>query len=211
VRWAICALLFFATTINYIDRQVIGVLKPMLSEQLGWSEIDYGNLITAFQIAYAAGYLYGWPAAFLATGALGFLWLLAWGILYRTPDRHPRVTPAELAHIRSDPPDPPARVPWLALLRHRQTWAFTAAMFLIAPVWWFYLYWIPDFLNKRHGLDLLSLGPPLVAIYLITDVGSVAGGWLSSRLLKRGWSANAARKTAMLACALCVVPVLAAP
>ncbi len=308
VRWAVCALLFLATTINYIDRQVIGVLKPMLSEQLGWSEIDYGNIITAFQIAYAAGYLgmgrlmdrigvrlgfslavvfwslaamahaaarsvfgfgaarfalglaeggnfpgavkavgewfpkreralatgifnagsnvgalvtplavpwiavrYGWPAAFLATGALGFLWLLAWGILYRPPDRHPRVTPAELAHIRSDPPDPPARVPWLALLRHRQTWAFTSAMFLIAPVWWFYLYWIPDFLNKRHGLDLLSLGPPLVAIYLMTDVGSVAGGWLSSRLLKRGWSANAARKTAMLACALCVVPVLAAP
>jgi ACS family hexuronate transporter-like MFS transporter len=115
-----------------------------------------------------------------------------------------------LAYIRSDPPDPVVKIPWLSLLRYRQTWTFVVGTFLSAPIWWFYLYWIPDFLNKEHGLDLLHLGPPLVAIYLMTDVGSIGGGWLSSWLLKRGWSVNAARKTAMLVCALCVVPVFAA-
>ena len=86
-------------------------------------------------------------------------------------------SPAELAYIQSDPPDPVVKIPWLSLLRYRQTWAYTIAMFLVSPVWWFYLYWIPDFLNKKHGLDLVHMGPPLVAIYVIADVGSVAGGW----------------------------------
>jgi ACS family hexuronate transporter-like MFS transporter len=331
-RWGICALLFFATTLNYIDRQVIGILKPELAAQLGWNEIDYSNIVFAFQVAYALGYVgagrlidrlgvrrgyalavlfwslaamahglirlvppaatlgpwaqpaarlvgnwllaipmtvlgfsaarfalglaeggnfpaavktvsiwfprkeralatglfnagsnvgalvapllvpwltiaFGWPTAFLATGALGFAWLAVWWLYYQEPEKHPRLSPAELAHIRSDPPDPTVQIPWRALLRYRQTWAFTVGMFLCAPIWWFYLYWIPDFLNKRYGLDLLHLGPPLVVIYLMTDVGSVGGGWRSSWLLKRGWSVNAARKTAMLVCALCVVPV----
>jgi len=334
-RWGICALLFFATTLNYIDRQVIGILKPELSLQLGWSEIDYSNIVFAFQVAYALGYAgagrlidrmgvrlgyflavlfwslaamahalvgfipadatlggwtasispvvgrwlplipatvlgfsaarfalglaeggnfpaavktvsewfpkkeralatgvfnagsnvgalaapllvpwltlaFGWPTAFLATGALGLAWLVAWWVYYESPEKHPRLSPRELAHIRSDPPDPVVRIPWVTLLRYRQTWAFVVGMFLVAPIWWFYLFWIPDFLNKRHGLDLLHLGPPLVVIYLMTDVGSIGGGWLSSWLLKRGWTVNAARKTAMLVCALCVVPVFAA-
>ncbi|MEK7674224.1 MAG: MFS transporter [Verrucomicrobiota bacterium] len=306
-RWVICGLLFFATTINYIDRQIIGVLKPVLDKELGWSEIDYSNIVLAFQLAYAVGYAlggrvmdqigvrigysvavllwslaamghaavrsvvgfsvarfglglaeggnfpaaiktitewfpqreralatgifnagsnvgalitpllvpwitiqFGWPAAFLATGSLGFIWLAVWIGCYQNPEQHPRVSPGELAYIRSDAPDPVLKLPWLELLRHRQTWAFVVGMFMSSPIWWFYLYWIPDFLHKRHGLDLIHLGPPLVVIYLMTDVGSIGGGWLSSALIKRGWSVNAGRKTAMLVCALCVVPVFAA-
>mgnify|MGYP001614232100 CR=1 FL=1 len=321
-RWGICSLLFFATTLNYIDRQVIGILKPTLSEQLGWNEIDYSNIVFAFQIAYAVGYAvagrlidrlgvrigyfiavlfwslaamahalnwyipvgakflmmsmpatvlgfsaarfalglaeggnfpaavksvsewfpqkeralaigifnagsnvgaliapllvpwltvkFGWPMAFLVTGALGFAWLVPWQIFYQSPEKHPRLSPAELAYIRSDPPDPTDKVPWLVLLRYRQVWTILVGMLLSAPIWWFWLYWIPDFLHKRHGLNLVQLGPPLVTIYLMTDVGSVAGGWLSSSLIKRGWTINYARKTAMLVCALCVVPVFMA-
>ncbi|MBI4659520.1 MAG: MFS transporter [Verrucomicrobia bacterium] len=306
-RWIICGLLFFATTINYIDRQIIGILKPELSEKLGWNELDYSNVVFAFQVAYAIGYAgggwlmdrvgvrlgyaaavlfwslaamghglarsvagfcaarfglglaeggnfpaavksvsdwfprkeralatgifnagsnvgalitpllvpwltvkFGWPTAFLVTGALGFCWLIAWWLLYQDPEQHPRLSAGELAYIRHDPADPPVKISWRELLRYRQTWAFVVGMFLSSPIWWFYLYWIPDFLNKQHGLNLLELGPPLVAIYLMTDVGSIGGGWLSSWLIKRGWSVNAARKTAMLACAVCVVPVFAA-
>ncbi|MEW6746564.1 MAG: MFS transporter [Planctomycetota bacterium] len=306
-RWVVCGLLFFATTINYIDRQVIGVLKPTLSAELHWDEVDYSNVVSAFQAAYAIGYAAGgrfmdrvgvrlgyglavlfwsiaamahalvrtvfgfgvvrfalglseggnfpaavktvsewfpkkeralatgifnagsnvgalitpivvplivtwsgWPAAFLVTGSLGFVWLVAWWWSYESPERHPRVRPEELAHIQSDPPDPPVKISWLELLRHRQTWAFVIAMFMVSPIWWFYLFWIPDFLNKKHGLDLLGMMGPLVTIYLMTDVGSVGGGWLSSHLIKRGWSINAARKTALLTCALCVVPIFSA-
>ncbi|MCF3650577.1 MFS transporter [Synoicihabitans lomoniglobus] len=308
VRWRICAMLFFATTINYIDRQILGILKPELTRDLGWSEIDYSNVIFAFQLAYAGGYLfggrlidrigvrlgyaaavagwslaamahaavrsvagfgvvrfalglteggnfpaavkavsewfprreralatgifnsgssvgalvtplvvpwitvrYGWSVAFLATGALGLVWLIAWWWIYAAPEEHPKVSAAELALIRSEPSEPTARVPWGELLRHRQTWAFIAGMFIAAPVWWFWLFWVPDFLHKSHGLNLLQLGPPLVVIYLMTDFGSIGGGWLSSHLIGRGWTVNAARKTAMLACALCVVPVIIAP
>lgn len=306
-RWVICALLFFATTINYIDRQVIGILKPVLEEELGWSEIDYANIVFYFQVAYAVGYAlagrvidrvgvrvgyslavllwsfaamghsivrsvagfsvarftlglaeggnfpaavktvsewfprkeralatgifnagsnvgalltpllvpwiavtWGWKWAFVITGALGFAWLAAWWIFYRAPRQHPSLSEGELEYIESDPPDRELKVSWLELLKFRQVWAFVVGMFLSGPIWWFYLYWIPDFLHKQHGLNLLQLGPPLVAIYLMTDVGSIGGGWLSSALIKRGWSVNAARKTAMLVCAICVVPVFMA-
>jgi ACS family hexuronate transporter-like MFS transporter len=115
-----------------------------------------------------------------------------------------------MAHIRSEPPEPDIPLSWLALLLYRQTWAFLIGMFLTSPIWWFYLYWIPGFFKDRHGLDLQQMGPPLVVIYLMTDVGSIGGGWLSSALMQRRWSANAARKTAILVCALCVVPVATA-
>lgn len=304
-RWVICALVFLATTVNYVDRQVIGILKTTLQKDLGWTEIDYGNIVFAFQAAYALGLLvvgrvidrlgtklgytlalvfwslaamshaavrsvagfsaarfalglgeagnfpaaiksiaewfpkkeralatglfnsgsnvgaivaplavpwltlvYGWQAAFLATGAIGLLWLLAWIPLYGSPHKHPRVSPEELALIQSDPPDPPARVPWRRLLMHRQTWAFAIAKFLTDPIWWLYLFWVPDFLQRNHGLNLTTIGLPLVVIYVVADVGSIGGGWLSSSLLKKGWSVNSARKTALLVCAVSVTPIV---
>jgi ACS family hexuronate transporter-like MFS transporter len=155
---------------------------------------------------------WGWRCAFVVTGELGFLWVLAWWRIYRQPDEHPRLSRAELDHIRSDPPEPSAEpVPWARLLPHRQTWAFAAGKFFTDPVWWFLLFWLPKFFHETYDLDVTGLAMPLVIIYVAADVGSIVGGWLSSSLMKRGWSPNAARKTTMLACALCVVPVLAVP
>jgi MFS transporter, ACS family, hexuronate transporter len=322
-RWWICTLLFLASSINYIDRQVVGILKPTLQQEYGWSEVDYGNIVTAFQLAYAVGLAlvgrlidrigtragfaiavavwslaamahagavsygpviasvvgltgltmsgsvagfvaarfalglgeaanfpagikavaewfprrerafaaglfnagtnvgaltaplvvpwltlsFGWPWAFLATGALGFVWVVLWLWSYRLPSAHPRLRASELAYIQSDPAEDAARVSWRALLPHRQTWTFAAGKFITDPVWWLYLFWIPDFLNRNYGLDLSTIGPPLVVIFLAADAGSIAGGWFSSRLLARGWTVNAARKTTMLVCALLVLPV----
>jgi ACS family hexuronate transporter-like MFS transporter len=154
--------------------------------------------------------MYGWRAAFLLTGGIGLLWLLVWWPLYGRPETHPRVSAAELAYIKSEPDEPPLRVTWRELLRHRQMWAFALAKLITDPIWWLYLFWIPDFLNRNHGIDLKRVGLPLVAIYLVADAGSIGGGWLSSALLARGWSVNAARKTAMLACAVAVVPIVIA-
>jgi MFS transporter, ACS family, aldohexuronate transporter len=305
-RWVICALLFFATTINYVDRQVIGILEKDLRGTIGWSQIDYGNITAAFSAAYALGlllagrlidrfgtrigygaaivvwslagmatalansalgfgiaraalglgeaanfpaaiktvaewfpkkeralatgifnagtnvgaivapavvplifYAYGWRAAFLFTGSLGFLWLLFWLPNYRRPEEHPKLTGPELAYIESDPPDPPvAKVPWIQLIPRRQTCAFAIGKYLTDPIWWFYLYWIPSFFRDKHHLDLLAVGLPLIVIYLIADVGSIGGGWLSSSLIKRGWTVNRARKTAMLVCAIAVTPIV---
>lgn len=304
-RWVVCALIFLATTVNYIDRQVLGILAPVLQKSIGWSEVQYGTIVMAFQAAYAiglvlsgrlldrvgtrAGYAvallfwsmaamahafartpfgfgaarfalglgeaanfpaaiksvaewfprrerafatglfnsgtnigaivaplvvpplaasYGWPSAFIVTGGIGLLWLALWLPMYGPPESHPRVSPAELALIRSDPPEPAVKVPWLSLLPYRQTWAFALGKFLTDPIWWFYLYWIPKFLNERHGITLLQMGPPLVSIYLIADVGSIAGGWLSSRLIQSGFTVNAARKSTLLLCALLVTPIV---
>ncbi len=307
-RWTICALLFFAATINYIDRQVIGILKPTLKAELGWDEIAYSNVVFWFQCAYALGFilmgrlmdrlgtrkgfsfaivfwslaamghalassvmtfsiarfalglgeagnfpaaiktvaewfpkkeralatgifnagtnvgaiitplsvpfivsLWGWRWAFLITGALGFIWLFFWIALYRKPHEHNRCGKAELEYINSDPPDKETKIPWARLLPHRQTWAFAIAKFMTDPIWWFYLFWIPGFLHDQYHVpteSITSFGLPLVVIYLAADVGSVGGGWLSSTLIKRGWSVARARKTAMLICALCVVPIV---
>jgi ACS family hexuronate transporter-like MFS transporter len=306
-RWIICAFLFLATTINYVDRQVLGILATPLQKELRWSESDYGWIATAFTGAYAAGQLivgrlidvlgtrlgfslavvcwslaamshalarsaftfgvarfalgisesgnfpaaiktvaewnpkseralatgifnsgsnvgaivaplvvpwitarYGWRWAFVVTGAAGFAWLVGWLVVYRKPEEHPRLSRAELAHIRSDPMEPMAAVPWATLLRHRQTWAFAAGKGFTDPIWWFFLFWLPKFLNQTYGLTLTEVGVPLVLIYLAADVGSIGGGWISSSLIHRGWSVNAGRKTAMLVCALCVVPILLA-
>jgi MFS transporter, ACS family, hexuronate transporter len=307
-RWVICGLLFFATTINYVDRGILGVLAPELQREIGWTDTQYGDINAAFSLAYALGFIvvgrfidrvgprlgyavalilwslaaaghalarsplgfgiarfvlgfgeagnfpaavkttaqwfprreralatgifnagsnvgavlapllvpvialnWGWQAAFLITGLVGLFWVAFWLPLYDRPEVHSRVSPAELAWIQSDPPEPATRVPWLSLLPHRQTWAFAVGKFLTDPIWWFYLFWSAKFLADRFGMDLKQLGPPLVVIYLLADIGSVAGGWLSSALLARGWSANTARKTALLACAICVVPVSLAP
>lgn len=301
----VVALLFAATVINYVDRQMLGLLKPSLSVEFGWTETDYADIVFAFQAAYAVCYLlfgrfidligarwgyalaftawnlahiahaaattlaqfmlvrvflgageagnfpaglkavadwfpkkeralavgifnaganvgaiitplmvpaitlaWGWQAAFIITGVLSFAWLAAWLVFYRSPEQHPGVTAAELAHIRSDAEAPVSRVAWGALLRRRETWAYALAKFLTDPVWWLFLFWLPDFLHRTYGLNLQGFGPPLVAIYILSDVGSVAGGWLSSRMMRGGIGINRARKGAMAACALCVLPVI---
>jgi MFS transporter, ACS family, hexuronate transporter len=329
-RWVICTLLFFAATVNYIDRQVLGILKPTLQGEFGWSETDYGWIVFSFQTAYALGLLvvgrlmdrfgtkkgfaasialwslaamahawalpigvgaaallaafgvvsqstafasvvgfiivrfvlglgeagnfpasiktvaewfpkkeralatgmfnsgtnigalatpllvplivvyWGWYEAFIITGVIGFLWLAAWVVMYRKPEEHPSLSKAELEYIQSDPAEPAVRVPWSRLFPHRQTWAFAAGKFLTDPIWWVYLFWLPDFLNKQHGLDLKTFGLPIAVIYIIADIGSIGGGYISSRLIKNGWSINSARKTAMLVCALSVVPIVIA-
>ncbi len=150
---------------------------------------------------------WGWRAAFIVTGLGGLVWLPIWFLVYRTPREAKRLSSAELAYIESDPPDVVETVPWLRLLRVRETWAYAAGKFLIDPVWWMFLFWLPDFMQKRHGLDLKTFGPPIVAVYLLSDVGSVVGGSASSRLIQRGWSINRARKTTMLVCALLATPV----
>ncbi len=303
-RWVICGLLFLGVTKNYMDRQVLGVLKIPLQHELGWNDIDYGHLVFAFQTAYALGMILvgrlidrlgtrigyalamvfwslasmghaiansltgfmiarcalgfgeagvfpasiksvaewfpkkeralatgvfnagtsvgaiitplivpwiaehlGWRWAFLFTGALGFAWLILWLILYRKPEDHAYCTVGEREYIQSDPAAPSRKIKWGILLRYKQTWAFAAGKFMIDPIWWFYLFWIPDYLQREHGLHLTQIGLPILAIYVISDVGSIGGGWLSSSLIQRGFSVNAARKWAMFFCALCVLPI----
>jgi MFS transporter, ACS family, hexuronate transporter len=304
-RWVICTLLLVGVTKNYMDRQVVGVLKNTLQHDLGWNEIDYSNLVFAFQAAYAVGLVgvgrlidrlgtrlgyalsmifwsaasmahaassslfsfmvwrsalglgeagvfpasiktvaewfpqkeralatgifnagsnvgailtplivpwitvrYGWRAAFIFTGGLGFVWLIFWLLLYRRPEEHPRVSAAELKYITSDRPPVTAQIKWMKILPHRQTWAFVLGKFTTDPIWWFLLFWIPDFLQRDHGLRLTQLGLPIMVIYVLADVGSVAGGWISSAMIYRGRSVNYSRKLAMLICALCVVPIV---
>jgi ACS family hexuronate transporter-like MFS transporter len=303
-RWVIVGLLFAATAINYVDRQMIGVLKPTLSAEMQWSETDYANIVFWFQAAYAVGYLgfgrivdvigarfgyavavtiwtiahiahggvhsvtqfalarfglgigesgnfpagikavtewfpqkerafaiglfnaganigaivtpllvpwltitYGWRVAFYATGIFGILWLIAWLVFYRRPEEHPKLSEAELAYIRQDPADPVQPIGWARIITYRETWAFAIGKFCIDPIWWFFLFWLPGYLGTRYGLDLVSFGPPLVAIYLLSDAGSVVGGWLSGRMMKAGKTVNAARKLTMLICACAVVPI----
>jgi ACS family hexuronate transporter-like MFS transporter len=308
-RWTVCALLFVVTTINYVDRQVLGILAPTLQRELGWSEAAYGDVVSWFTLPYAFGFLaagrlfdrigvrrgfaaaviawslaaighafarttalfsaarallgvaesanfpgaikavaewfpkkeralatgifnagtntgaiitpllvpwialtWGWQWAFIATGSLGFFWLVLWLAVYRSPESNRRVSSDEFAHIRSDPADPEnARVPWIRLLGFRQTWAVAAGKLLADPIWWFYLYWLPKFLDARYGIKLAQVALPLIVVYVVADVGSIGGGWLSSSLIKRGWTVNRARKTTMLAMALLIVPTVLAP
>ena len=304
-RWLICALLLFGVTKNYMDRQVLGLLKVTLQHDLGWTDIDYSNIVFAFQAAYAIGMLiagrmvdrlgtrlgyalamvfwsfasmahaiassftgfllarfalglgeagvfpasiktvaewfpkkeralatgifnagtnigvivsmltvpwvtlhWGWRIAFLVTGALGFVWLAFWLLLFRKPELHPLLSKAELDYIKSDPQEVVPQVRWARLIPHAQTWAFAAGKFTIDPIWWFLLFWIPDFLQRRHGLNLMQLIIPVSVIYLISDVGSVAGGALSSWMIHRGNTVNFSRKLAMLICAIAVVPII---
>jgi ACS family hexuronate transporter-like MFS transporter len=154
-------------------------------------------------------YSMGWRWAFIATGAIGFIWLIIWWFTYDTPAKSQKLTKAELDYIQSDPIEPMIKIPWIKLFPHRQTWAFAMGKFLTDPIWWIYLFWLPDFLNKNYGLDLKGVALPIIIIYLVSDVGSVAGGWFSSYLMKnKGWDANRARKTTMFICALAATPML---
>jgi MFS transporter, ACS family, hexuronate transporter len=304
-RWVICGLLLLGVTKNYMDRQVLGLLKPSLQRALGWNEIDYSNLVLVFQGAYAAGMLlmgglidrlgtrlgyalamafwslaamahglcssllsfgfargalglgeagvfpasikavaewfprkeralatgifnsgtnigalvtplilptvvgiWGWRWAFVITGGAGLLWLVLWLVLYRHPAEHPLLSSAELGYIRSDPITPIQKMQWSKLLRYRQSWAFALGKFMTDPIWWFYLFWVPDFLHRTHGLSLLQMRLPLFTIYALADVGSVAGGWISSTMIHRGRSVNSARKLTLLLCAVTVTPIV---
>ena len=306
-RWVICGLLLFGATVNYMDRTILGVFKTTLQHDLGWSETDYGQLVAAFQAAYAVGMLLvgrlidrlgtrrgyslamvvwsaasmahaagrslvsflalrsalgigesgvfpasiksvaewfpkreralatgifnsgtnlgailtpvtagiltiwlGWRWAFVIVGGLGFVWLALWLAIYRKPEEHPRCSAAELAYIRSDAEEKTERVSWGKVLPHRQTWAFTVGKFMTDPIWWFYLFWIPDFLQRTQHLNILQASLPLAVIYALATVGSVGGGWISGAMIKRGATVNAGRKTAMLICGLCVLPVIIA-
>lgn len=309
-RWTICALIFFATTINYLDRQVIGILKPLLESDLGIGEKAYSHIIMAFQLSYAFGMViagrlidkfgtkigyavsvivwsvaamghalakgalgfgfwrgllgigesgnfpaaiktiaewfpkkeralatgifnsganigavvaplavpaivvaWGWQAAFIILGAIGFLWIIFWFIFYEIPERHKRVSEAELLIIKSDvdeKDESTEQVPWLKLLRFRQTWLFFIGKGLTDPIWWFYLFWIPGWLAevKGTGLDLKTFGLPLAFIYTATTIGSIGGGWLSSYMIKKGLPVFKARKITMLIFALLVTPIV---
>jgi MFS transporter, ACS family, hexuronate transporter len=174
---------------------------------------NVGIMITAFLVPYLALH-YGWRASFLVTGSLGFFLLLAWRLFYRKPENHGKLSTDEYTYIRQDKEEEqalPARLTWIQLLKYRQTWAFAVGKFMADPIWWFYLTWLPDFFNSHEALDqkldLTTIGLPFLVIYIVSDVGSVFFGWLSSYFLKRGWTLNKARKTTLFICALCVVPI----
>jgi len=309
-RWTICALIFFATTVNYIDRQVIGILKPLLESDLGIGEKDYSHIIMAFQLLYGVGMViagrlidkfgtkigygvavilwsiaamghalakgvwgfgfwrgflgvseagnfpaaiksvaewfpkkeralatgifnsgtnvgaivaplavpamviaWGWQAAFIITGALGFIWVILWFIFYEVPEKHKKVSASELDYILSDvdeQAETKEKVSWLKLLKYRQTWLFFIGKGLTDPIWWFYLFWIPGWLStvRGAGLSVSSFGLPLAFIYTMTTVGSIGGGWVSGFMIKRGMSPFKARKYTMLIFALLVIPII---
>ena len=306
-RWRILALLFFATTINYIDRQVIGLLKPFISSELGWNEIDYGHIVTAFQVAYAIGlittgrfldkfgtrigYMWaiiiwsiagiahsaargvvgfaaarftlglgesanfpaavksvaewfpgkerafatglfnsgstigaiiapiivtaislslGWKWAFIITGSLGFIWLFFWIAWYRVPEKHPKISKEELLYINQDEIDTDFKksMKWIDLIRLKQTMAICSTRFLSDWVWWFFLFWIPDYLHKAYGINMKEVVLPLIVIYSVSSIGGIGGGWLSSRFISSGKSIDYARKTSILICALIILPVM---
>jgi len=170
---------------------------------------NVGAIIAPFLVPIIT-ILWGWQMAFILTGLLTFVWLAVWLIWYRRPRQMGSLSTQELAYIESDPQEAQRPVAWSKLLSTRQTWAYMAGRFLIDPVWWTFLFWLPDFFSKRYGVDLKHFGPPLIAIYVMADVGSVLGGWRSSRLIKRGVVVGRARKMAMLACAVCALPVAGA-
>ena len=306
-RWTIVGLLFAATTINYIDRQVIGLLKPTLTTVFGWDNTTFGEINGLFQFFYAFGLLgfgwlidrvgtkigytisiiiwsvfamahalaratfgftiaraglglgesgnfpaaiksvaewfpkkeralatgifnsganigavvapimvplilasFGWQMAFIITGSLGFIWLIFWWFIYEIPSRKKRLSRAEFDYIHSD--DEPVtnagtKVPWGKLLGVRQTWAFIFGKFLTDPIWWFFLFWLPDYFSKTFHLNVMKPGWPLVIIYSCTTIGSIGGGYLSGALIKKGWPIYKARKTVMFVFAICVMPI----
>ena len=306
-RWMIVALLFFATTVNYIDRTMLGLLAPDLTKELGWSENDYGNIVTAFQAAYALGFLlmgwmidrfgpkigysiaitiwtvghvahgfastvtsfmmarvclgvgeaghfpsvvrassewfpqkeralaigwvnsattigviltaptvwlfmmffgFGWRETFIVTGLFGVVLLVLWIWLYSNPRESGRVSEGELGWIEHDPPEKLERIGWSRVVRRREAWAFATAKFLTDPVWFLMLFWLPKYFASTYNVDLKVVLLPMIIMYLLSDVGSIAGGWLSSKLIQKGHTPNFARKVTMIIAGCCVTPLL---
>ena len=174
------------------------------------SGANIGNIAVPLMVPFLVAF-FGWRGAFVATGATGLVWLACWLFYYRRPEQHRSVSPAELQLILSDPIEKVESVPWSRVLPCKETWAFAIAKFLTDPVWWFYLFWLPRYLQSTFGLSIAQNRLPVVMVYVIATVGSIGGGGISSVLLKRGKSLNVSRKTALLICALCVVPVFSAP
>ncbi len=173
---------------------------------------NIGVIVTALAVPFIT-VKYGWRASFVVTGLLGFAVLILWRLIYRKPEEHPQLGKTELDYINSDKDEiPTEKISWWKLLKHRQTWAFAVGKFMADPIWYFYLTWLPDFFNSSESLeqklDLKNIGLPFIIIYLVSDVGSIFFGWLSSRLILQGWSLNKARKITMLICASCVVPIV---
>jgi len=179
------------------------------------SGTNVGAIITPLIVPFIT-YRWGWRAAFIVTGSFSLIWLILWLRIYRRPQEHSKVSAGELAFINSDssanPGGPLAvtNMTWRTLLRVPETWAYALARFLIDPIWWMFLFWLPDFFAKRYSLDLAHFGPPLVVVYLVSDVGSISGGWLSSRLIRLGYTVNRARKLTMLLASVLVMPVMLA-
>ena len=306
-RWAIIALLFFATTVNYIDRTMLGLLAPTLQTELNWNEDDYGNIVTAFQAAYALGFLFmgyvidrfgpkigysiaitiwtighvahgfggsvasfmaaravlgvgeaghfpavvrsssewfpqkerayaigwvnsgttvgviltaptlwlfmqalglGWRETFIYSGAFGVVLLGLWLWLYSNPRESGKVSEGELKWIEHDPPEKIEKIGWSRIVRKREAWAFASAKFLTDPVWFLMLFWLPKYFSTTYNVDLKVVLLPMILMYLLSDVGSIAGGWFSSRLIQRGRTPNFARKVTMIIAGLCVLPLL---
>jgi ACS family hexuronate transporter-like MFS transporter len=186
---------------------------PKRQRALATGIFNSGANIGAMVAPVAVNWLthrYGWRMAFIATGAVGFVWIVLWLSFYRRPEEDPKVSQGELAYIQSDPTDEASAISWRRLLTLRQAWAIALGKFFTDPIWWVYLFWMPDFLNRNLGLDLAGVRLPLFVIYSGASVGSIGGGWLSSSLLKRGWSLNSSRKIALLVCALAVTPIVIA-
>jgi ACS family hexuronate transporter-like MFS transporter len=173
---------------------------------------NVGIIVTALAVPWLT-LTYGWRVSFIVTGLLGFVLLIFWRKMYHTPEGHPKLSKAELDYIQSDKEETTTgRIPWKKVITYRQTWAFAIGKFLTDPIWWFYLTWLPDFFNSNEALeqklDLTTIGIPFLIIYLVSDAGSVLFGWLATYFMRLGWSANRARKTTMLICGLCVVPIV---
>jgi ACS family hexuronate transporter-like MFS transporter len=311
-RWTVCGLIFFATTINYIDRNVISFMKSTFTKDMGWSDGDYANVEIAFKLFYAIGMLFAgrlidklgtkigyglftllwsiagvttalansvvsfgivrsflgltesgnfpgaiktvaewfpkkeralatgifnsganigaivtpltipliienwaWQWAFIITGLLGFVWIIFWVIFYEIPRRSKRVSAAEIAYIESDKDeakdltDNSPKLSWFKLLGYKQTWAFAIGKLLTDPIWWFYLFWLPDFFESVYKIKLTAASWPVAVVYLISTFGSVGGGWLPMYLInKKGWPVFKARKVSMLIYAFCVLPII---
>ena len=310
-RWTVCALLFFATTINYLDRQVLGLLKPVLEKEFNWTETDYSYIVMAFTATYAIGLVvfgriidkigtklgysisitlwsiaamlhaavrstlgfglaraalavgesgnfpaaiktvaewfpkkerafatglldsgsnigalvapiivpwilgaYGWQEAFLITGAIGFIWLIAWRYYYQKPANQKKLSKTEFVYIHSDNESEDEaseknNIPWIRLFRLRPTWSFIAGKFFTDPIWYFFLFWLPSYFNSTFHLDLKKPSLPLVIVYTGATIGAIGGGYLSTWLMKKGWSVAKARKTALFISGLCVLPIIA--
>jgi ACS family hexuronate transporter-like MFS transporter len=172
---------------------------------------NVGALITAVLVPWIT-LTWGWRPAFVVTGAIGFVWLALWLMFYHSPETHPHVSARELTYIRDGQvEEPKSRVSWLKLLGYRQTWTFIVGKAMTDGVWWFYTFWLPKFLDKQFGVKLGAIALPLIVVYLVADVGSVGGGWLSGALIKRGWEVPKARKVTLLIAALLIVPTMLAP